>query len=233
LNWEFFAGFIQIFLINLALSGDNAIVIGMAAASLPERLRFKTILVGGGLAIAMRIAFTAVVTTLMKVTLISAVAGAVLFWVAWRLLKMDVSEGKPDEEKKAAKNFRQAIVIIAMADFMMSLDNVLAIAGVAHGDYTLLIIGLIVSMALIMAAGGVIARLIDKFKWLPFLGSAIICYTAMRMILEDSFISEKIQNISPYVTVISIVVGLLTTTVIFMINRRKSQLTVEKISKNS
>ncbi len=87
MTWENIAGFLQIVVIDLALSGDNAIVIGMAAATLPRSQRTKAIIVGGGCAIALRIALTAIVTTLIQITLLSAIAGAVLFWVAWKLLK--------------------------------------------------------------------------------------------------------------------------------------------------
>jgi YjbE family integral membrane protein len=226
MSWEFVAGFFQIVLIDLSLSGDNAIVIGMAAASIPRNRRKRALIIGGGCAILLRIALTAGATTLMKITLISAIAGGVLFWVAWKLLKMDVAEEEEKEKAKAkeAKTFRQAILVILLADFMMSLDNVLAVAGAAHGSYLLLIIGLITSMPLLITTGGLISRLIDRFKWLPFVGAAVISFTGMRMILEDKFIEPRLEISSTMIITISVVVGVLVPIIIVLINRRKARL---------
>jgi YjbE family integral membrane protein len=223
MNWEFLAGLLQIVIIDLSLSGDNAIVIGMAAASLPKNRRFQAILIGGLCAIALRIALTAIATTLMKITLISAIAGAVLFWVAWKLLKMNVEEEEAEEGNKAktANNFRKAIFLILTADFMMSLDNVLAVAGAAHGSYLLLIIGLLLSMPLLMVTGGAISRLIDKFKWLPFVGAAVICFAGMRMILEDKFIEPRLGISSVVIIIISIAVGVIFPSIVLLINKLK------------
>jgi YjbE family integral membrane protein len=222
MNWDTIVGFINIVIIDLALSGDNAIVIGMAAASLPRSQRMKAIIFGGACAIVLRIALTAVATTLMRFTLISAIAGAVLFWVAWKLLKMDVAEEASEGEgqkTREAKNFRQAIILILMADFMLSLDNVLAVAGAAHQNYVLLIIGLLISMPLLMTTGGFISRLIDKFKWLPILGAAVICFTATRMILEDKFIEPKIGISTTLITIISVIAAIVITAGIMLFNK--------------
>jgi YjbE family integral membrane protein len=221
LDW--FLNLLNIIIIDLALSGDNAIVIGMAAASLPKSQRKKAIIIGGACAIALRISLTAIVTTLFRITLLSAIAGAVLFWVAWRLLKMDVEEEEGDQKTRKADNFRQAIVLILMADFMMSLDNVLSIAGAAHGNYLLLIIGLLISMPLLMTTGGFISGLIDKFKWIPFLGAAAITFTAMRMILEDQFIEPRLGISTGLIIPISIAVGLIFPTIIFLFNKWRAK----------
>lgn len=223
MSWEFWAGLLQILIIDLSLSGDNAIVIGMAAASVPKNRRTQVILIGGLCAIGLRIALTAIATTLMKITLISAIAGAVLFWVAWKLLKMDVGDEEAAENKnaKTANNFRKAIILILTADFMMSLDNVLAVAGAAHGNYLLLIIGLLLSMPLLMVTGGAISRLIDKFRWLPFVGSAVICFAGTRMILEDKFIEPRLDISSALIITISIVIGIVFPVIVLMINKWK------------
>ncbi len=230
MNLEFIAGFLQIVVIDLALSGDNAIVIGMAAACLPRAQRVKAIAVGGFCAIALRISLTAIVTTLMKVPLLSAIGGAVLFWVAWKLLKLDVGETEEVEcrSAKAARNFRQAIILILTADFMMSLDNVIAVAGAAHGSYLLIVIGLLISMPLLMTTGGIISRLIDKFRWLPFVGAAVISFTATRMILEDKLIEPRLGFPVTMVYIISVIIGILVPTTIFFINKRKESNTQVK-----
>jgi len=222
MNWDTIVGFINIVIIDLALSGDNAIVIGMAAASLPRNRRTQAIIIGGVCAIVLRIALTAAATTLMRFTLISAIAGLVLFWVAWKLLRMDVGEEQTESESNKAKvagNFRQAIFLILMADFMLSLDNVLAVAGAAHQNYALLIIGLLLSMPLLMTTGGVISRLIDKFKWLPVLGAAVICFTATRMILEDKFFNLEDHIGTILIMIISVAVGILVPVSIIMFNK--------------
>jgi len=222
MNWDTVIGFINIVIIDLALSGDNAIVIGMAAASLPRNRRVKAIVFGGVCAIVLRIVLTAAATTLMRFTLISAVAGLVLFWVVWKLVRMDVAEEEAESEEnkgKVAKNFRQAILLILMADFMLSLDNVLAVAGAAHQNYFLLICGLLLSMPLLMTTGGVISRLIDKFKWLPVVGAAVICFTATRMILEDKFIEPKLGISTTPIIVISVVVGIMIPAGIMLFNK--------------
>src|SRR3990172_812381 len=132
MTWDFVLRFLSITLIDLTLSGDNAIVIGMAAASVPKHKRRWVILFGGGLAILLRIVLTSIATLLLQVPLLSAIGGCVLFWVAWKLLRIDVVQSDEGRVTRAAQNFRQAIILIVTADFMMSLDNVLAVAGSAH-----------------------------------------------------------------------------------------------------
>ena len=112
----------------------------------------------------------------------------------------DVSEAESEEEQKAkqARNFRQAIILILTADFMMSLDNIIAVAGTAHGNIVLLIFGLLLSMPLLMTTGGAISLLIDRFKWLVFLGAAVIVFAGTRMIFEDKFIESQSPRATGY-----------------------------------
>ena len=223
MSWDFVASFLQIVIIDLTLSGDNAIVIGMAAASLPLNQRKSAIVIGGACAIGLRIALTIIATWLMRIPLLSAVAGAVLFWVAWKLLRMDVeAECVEDKKCKTASSFKQAIFIILTADFMMSLDNVLSVAGAAHNDIVLLILGLIISMPLLMTTGGLISRLIDKFKWIPFLGAAVISYVGMEMIIKDKFIAGFIELSEVWTVVIAIGFGLLFPTILFLNQKRNT-----------
>lgn len=187
LNWDFILRFLNITIIDIALSGDNAIVICMAAACLPRGKRKFAILLGGALAIILRIILTSVATLLMLIPFLSAVGGLVLVWVVYKLLKIDACDDAC-ETKKDATNFRQAILLIVTADFMMSLDNVIAVAGSAHGNIVLLILGLLISMPLLMTTGAFISVLIDKAKWLIYLGAFAISFTAVRMVLEDKAI---------------------------------------------
>jgi YjbE family integral membrane protein len=225
-NWDIVLRFLSITLIDLALSGDNAIVIGMAAASLAREKRKWAIMFGGGLAILLRILLTATATLLMQIPLLSAIGGCVLFWVAWKLLRLDVSETEREEEQKAkqAKNFRQAIILILTADFMMSLDNVIAVAGTAHGNIVLLIFGLLLSMPLLMTTGGAISLLIDRFKWLVFLGAAVVVFAGTRMIFEDRFIESKFPLPMAIVLTVSIFIGIAVPALFFWLNKRRVKL---------
>ena len=223
-NHDFIIRFLSITLIDLALSGDNAIVIGMAAASLPLGQRKWVILGGAILAIILRIVLTSIATLLVLIPFLSAVGGCVLFWVAWRLLKIDTAPTADTckDDKNATKNFRQAIVLIVTADFMMSLDNIIAIAGAAHGNIFLLIAGLLISMPLLMGTGGAISLLIDKFKWLVYVGAAVICFTGIRMIFEDKIIEPLVPLSAIAVVIISAVCGLAITWLFYFINKRRA-----------
>ncbi len=191
LSWDFVLRFLNITMIDLALSGDNAVVIGMAAASLPRERRRLAIIIGGALAILLRISLTAVATLLMLIPLLSAVGGLALVWIAYRLLKLDLTE---DKKTNQAHNFRQAILLILAADFMMSLDNVIAVAGAARGSIYLLIAGLLISMPLLMTAGNWISGLIERFKWLVYVGAFAIVFAATRMIFEDRIIESRFPH---------------------------------------
>jgi len=225
MTWDLVLRFLSITLIDLALSGDNAIVIGMAAASLPRQRRKWAIVFGGGLAILLRICLTTIATLLMQIPLLSAIGGCVLFWVAWKLLRLDVGDTEKEEAQKAkqAENFRQAILLILTADFMMSLDNVIAVAGTAHGNIVLLIFGLLLSMPLLMTTGGAISLLIDRFRWLVFLGAAVIVFAGTRMIFEDRFIEPLFPMPLAIVLVVSILVGIAVPALFFWLNKRKEK----------
>jgi len=202
-DFDFVFRFLNITLMDLALSGDNAIVIGMAASSLPHNRRRWAIVIGGLLAIALRIALTSVATLLTLIPFLSAFGGLVLVWVVWRLLDLDLDSEEMESEAKQASDFRQAIFLILAADFMMSLDNVIAIAGSAHGSVPLLVAGLLISMPLLMMTGGFISELIDKARWLVYLGAGAISFTAARMIFEDKAIEARFPVSKVVVLVVS------------------------------
>jgi YjbE family integral membrane protein len=187
--WDQALRLLNITVIDIALSGDNAIVIGMAAATLPKEKRPLAIGVGGGLAIVLRVALTAGATLLMLIPGLSAAGGLILIWVIYKLLK---PQDEDKSEGKRAGSFREAIFLIVAADFMMSLDNVLAVAGSAHGSIFLLVAGLAISMPLLMVAGGFISSFIDKARWLVYLGAAAIAFTAARMVFEDKFVAARL-----------------------------------------
>jgi YjbE family integral membrane protein len=224
-SWDFLVRFFSITLIDLSLSGDNAIVIGMAAASLPKRERKWAVVFGGSLAIVLRILLTTIASLLMELPLLSAAGGSVLFWVAWKLMRLEVNESESEEnlKSKRSKNFQQAIILIVTADFMMSLDNIIAVAGTAHGDIFLLIMGLLLSMPLLMGTGGAVSLLIDRFKWLILAGAAVIVFAGTRMIFEDRFVESRLHMPSSIVLTISVLIGIGLPALFFRLNKRKAR----------
>jgi YjbE family integral membrane protein len=216
ISWDFVLRFLNITLIDLALSGDNAIVIGMAVATLPKKRRNLAILIGGGLAIALRITLTAVASYILLIPFLSAIGGLALIWVVYKLLRLD--EGSEDPTKSAG-NFKQAIGLIVAADFMMSVDNVLAVAGSAHGNLVLLIAGLLLSMPLLMISGGFISTLMNKAKWLVYVGAAAISFTAIRMIFEDKMVASRLPLASSLVVAFALVGAVIIPSAFVVLNR--------------
>ncbi|HEX5465523.1 MAG TPA: YjbE family putative metal transport protein [Candidatus Limnocylindrales bacterium] len=177
---------LSITLINVALSGDNVVVIGMAAASLPAHQRRLAILCGGLLAIVLRIGLTAVAELLLAVPLLPVVGGAALVFISWRLL--DANGPGEGVASSGADGLGRAIMLIVAADLTMSVENVIAVAGAAGDDVGLAVFGLLTSMPLLLVAGGVVASIIDRARWLIYLGAAVICFAGLRMILDDEHV---------------------------------------------
>ena len=187
--------FLQIIVIDIVLSGDNAIIIGMAAAGLPPDLRKKAIFWGIVGATVLRILFAAIVVQLLSIIGIKVVGGLLLLWVCWRMWQeMRVGGTVEDIEREAEENARKgppktlrtAMVNIIVADATMSLDNVLAVAGAARDHLEMLIFGLVLSIALMALTANYIAKLLEKHTWLGYLGLAIIAYVAIQMIWQGS-----------------------------------------------
>jgi YjbE family integral membrane protein len=186
---EFFSSVLSIILIDLVLSGDNAVVIGLAAHRLPLQQRKMAILLGGGAAIVLRMGLTAVAALLLQIPILQLVGGLLLLWIAVRLL---AAEEESHEGIKAAASLRQAIVTILVADFIMSTDNVLGVAGASHGDVGLLLFGLVLSMAILMFMGSLVANVVNRIWWLAYVGSAVIAWTGVTMIFEDSVVHQHL-----------------------------------------
>ena len=195
-------------LINLVLSGDNAVVIGMAAHRLPQQQRRMAIVLGSGAAIVLRIALTAVATILLQLPWIRLVGGALLLWIGFKLLE---EEEDQHEGVGKAEGFYEAISTIIVADFVMSVDNILGVAAAAHGDLALLIFGLAFSMVVVMIGGSLIASMIDRFWWLAYIGSAVIAWTGAEMMFEDSAVQGVLGE--PGITTYGLV-ALITATVL-------------------
>jgi YjbE family integral membrane protein len=187
---HFISSVLRIVIIDLVLSGDNAVVIGMAAHRLEPRQRRTAILIGGGAAIVLRIALTAIAAMLMQLSGLRLVGGLLLIWIGFKLL---AEEEESHEGIKVAGNMREAIVTILVADFIMSTDNVLGVAGASQGSITLLLFGLVLSMAILMFMGSIVADLINKFWWLAYLGSGVIAWTGAMMIFEDPVVHGRVD----------------------------------------
>jgi YjbE family integral membrane protein len=190
------AAFFEILFIDLVLAGDNAIVVGALAAGLPAEQRRRVILIGVAAALVLRVAFALAVTQLLRITGLVLAGGLLLLWVAWRMYReirhKDESEGSQeiagDEHSglKPAKSFAGAAMGVAIADVSMSLDNVLAIAGAAREHPWVLVFGLVLSVLLMGAAASLIARYIDRYRWLAWAGLLVILWVAVKMIYEGA-----------------------------------------------
>jgi YjbE family integral membrane protein len=202
-TYEGFVALMQVIGIDLVLAGDNAIVIGLAAAGLPKELRAKAILVGIIAATVMRIGFALITTQLLAIVGLLLAGGLLLLWVCWKMWQelragahehdVEAVEALTDRDIDAdgavaddapKKTFRQAATQIVVADVSMSLDNVLAVAGAAKDHPTVLVIGLALSIAMMGFAASWIASLLNKHRWIAYVGLAIILYVALKMMWE-------------------------------------------------
>ena len=208
---EVLTAFLQVIMIDLVLAGDNAIVIGLAAAGLPKEQRNKAILIGIIAATLLRIVFAAATTQLLQIVGLLLAGGVLLLWVCWKMWRelrtthaeeTDATEALEDEDLNAdgtvagtvpRKTFAQAAWQIVIADVSMSLDNDLAVAGAAREHPTVLVFGLALSIALMGLAATFIARLLHKHRWIAYVGLAVILYVALEMIWRG------FNEVSPYV----------------------------------
>jgi YjbE family integral membrane protein len=190
-----FSAFLQVLMIDLVLAGDNAIVVGALAAGLTSDQRRKVIMIGVLAALVLRIVFALVVTQLLQIIGLILVGGLLLLWVAWRMWRhLRHGEGHStgsaeilgDEHSglRPAKSFAGAVWAVAVADVSMSLDNVLAVAGAARDHPGILIVGLIFAVALMGLAANLIARYIERYKWIAYVGLLVIVYVALKMIYD-------------------------------------------------
>ena len=186
MNMSFFAAAGGIALVDIVLSGDNALVIGAAAGKLPRSQRMIAIVWGGVGAIALRIALAIIATELLTVRYLQAFGGVILFFVAIRILLPEREDSRPG---RSSDRLLPAIATILVADITMSLDNVLAVGALAAGNIPLLVGGLIFSMALLFVASTVIARLMDYFAWLLDAAAIVLAWTAANLVLEDPSVS--------------------------------------------
>lgn len=181
--------FAEILWLNIILSGDNAVVIGLAAAGLPPRLRARAVLFGIVAAAVLRIIFSIFATYLLSLWWVDIVGGLALLYIAWGFWKElrhkaedDAGEGREAEQK----SLMAALWQIVVADVSMSLDNVLAVAAVARNNVPMLVIGLLVSIVLMGVLGGALARLLDRYKFIAYIGLALIAWIGLELLWEGA-----------------------------------------------
>ncbi len=187
LSGELFARFLGVLAIDLILSGDNAVVIALAVRQLEGKTRQRAIFWGATGAVALRLFFAAIITYLLRIPLLQAVAALLLVWIAWKLL-YDSPGGEDEEKVEAGGNVWEAIRIIILADAVMSLDNVVALVGVSGGNLWLLVFGLALTIPLIIWGSTILSSLMDRFPWLVYVGSGILIYVAVEMFFKDRII---------------------------------------------
>ena len=175
---------LQVVLIDVTLAGDNALVVGLAVAGLPAGVRRRAILFGVLAATAIRIGLASVVVSLLAVIGLTLAGGLLLLWVCWRMLRELRHQHREPGGPAAGKTLTQAITQIIVADLSMSLDNVLAVAGVARSHVWVLVVGLVLSVGLMGLAAGLLARLLERYRWIAWIGLLIVVVVALRMIAE-------------------------------------------------
>ncbi|KPC75864.1 membrane protein [Thermoactinomyces vulgaris] len=186
---EFFTALLSIVIIDLVLAGDNAIVIGLAARNLPKDKQKQVIIWGTLGAVVIRILATLAVVWLLKIPGLLLIGGIILTWIAFKLL---IEE--KDHDVKAADSMWAAIRTIIIADAVMGLDNVLAVAGAAHGDFLLVVLGLIISVPIVVWGSTVFLKLMDKYPWIIYIGSGVLAFTAAKMIVDEKLIKAYFEE---------------------------------------
>jgi len=190
---EFWARWLGIVIIDLSLAGDNALVIAMAVLTLPPRQRLFG-LIGGTLgAVVLRIALIAVVTQILLIPYLQAVGGLVLIWIAVKLVRQVTSDEKQQSAREVTTLW-EAMGIIIVADLIMSLDNVMAVAATAHGDLALVVFGIGLSIPIVICGSSLLARLMERFRWIVWLGGGVLGWVAGELVVNDIIVQGWIVS---------------------------------------
>ena len=193
LSTDFLSALFAIIVIDLMLAGDNAIVIALAARNVPKQLQRRAILWGMAGAIAVRIAMTLIVVWLLRIPGLLGLGGALLVWIAYRLLLPDEHAHDPSQVK-AASSFWGAMRTIVVADAIMGLDNVLAVAGAAHGSFVLVVLGLLISVPIVIWGSGLILRYVERYPAIVYFGAAVLAWTAAKMLVSEPLLAAVLDS---------------------------------------
>jgi YjbE family integral membrane protein len=205
LEAEFWARLLGILIIDLTLAGDNALVIALAVRRLPPRQQFWGRVWGTVGAVALRLAFIAAATVLLRVPLLQVAGGLLLIWIAVKLVRPP--EGG-EEHVRQGQSLWQAVWVIIVADAVMSLDNVLGVAAAAHGEMLLVVLGIGVSLPLVVWGSGLLSALIARFGWIVWLGGGILGYVAGEMMLRDGFVTAWLGPVVSSLALLPAVLGI-------------------------
>jgi YjbE family integral membrane protein len=195
---EFFLSLLQIIIVNLVLSGDNAVVIALACRNLSPELQKKAVFWGSFGAIGLRVILTFIAVWMLKIPFVQVVGGLLLIWIAIKLL---VGE-EEDNHIGGGSSLIEAIKTIIFADLIMSLDNVIAVAGAANGNLVLVVIGLAISIPLIIWGSQLLMKLMNRFPIIVLLGAALLGYTSGEMIVGDKVVGPFLEELLPALHVI-------------------------------
>ncbi|WP_374056190.1 TerC family protein [Rossellomorea sp. FM04394] len=208
---------LKIIAIDIILSGDNAIVIAMATRGLPKEHQNRAIFWGTAGAVILRIFFAAIIVYLLKIPYVHLIGGVLLLWIAYKVLV----EGEEEANIKSHTGLRQAITTIIIADAVMSLDNVVAVAGAAHGHIGMIALGVFISIPIMIFGSKAIVRVLEKYRWIAYLGAGILAFTAGEMIVRDEKFLDLL-NIHHGPITYAITIGLTAAVLLvgYLINKR-------------
>src|SRR6059036_445935 len=206
LDPEFWARWLSIVVIDLTLAGDNALVIALAVRTLPRKQQWQGRLWGTAGAVVLRLGFIAVATALLRIPFLQLVSGLLLIWIAVKLVRQPTG-GEHGRVREGA-TLREAVWIIVVADAVMSLDNVLAVAAAAHGDLLLVVFGIALSLPLVVWGSGLLARLMTRFGWIVWIGGGILGYVAAEMMLADPALKSVLGEALETLDVVPLLLGL-------------------------
>ena len=193
MNLDFVAGVLKIVLIDLALAGDNALVIALAVRTLPKRQQFLGRIWGTAGAVGLRLLFIGIITHLLQIPLLQAVGGLLLIWIALKLVRQSDSGG--EGHVRQGTSLLEAIWIILVADVVMSLDNVIGVAGAADGNMTLVVFGIALSIPIVVWGSGVLATLMNRYPWIILIAGGILGEVAGKMLVHDHFVVSRLGDV--------------------------------------
>ncbi|WP_195892136.1 TerC family protein [Bacillus niameyensis] len=219
---------LKIIAIDIILSGDNAIVIAMATRNLPKKQQNKAILWGTGGAVILRILFAIVIVWLLKIPYVNIIGGILLLWISYKVLV----GGDEETHVSSQSSLIKAIGTIIMADAVMSLDNVVAIAGAANGHILMIALGVLVSIPIMIFGSKLIVKVMEKFQWISYIGSGILAWVAGEMLLKDKHIDRLFGIEGPVEYIVLISLTILVLLVGFMANKKKAVNKDKLIPKN-
>jgi len=222
---EFFSALLAIVVIDLVLAGDNAIVIALAARSLPAALQKKAVIWGTAGAIVVRAAMTLIVVWLLMVPGLRLLGGLALVWIAYKLLVP--KQGEDGAHGKPVESFWGAMKTIVVADALMGLDNVLAVAGAAKGSFVLVVLGLLISIPIVVWGSTLILKWVDRFPVIVYIGAGVLAWTAAQMMLHEPMLTPYLQDRGPLKVAVCLIVIIGVLLAGFLVDKRRRQTALE------